>query len=183
MSEANEQRGAAESTYPQAGSVPSTTSTQLTSSEHQPERGISAMARAKFEAEEFVDMVHQLDASTTTLIPEGVVFRGSIDTQGRAAVIVKGTHEGTINAGDMPVYVAPGAKVCGQIQSLNDVYVAGHVASAPNSDDQVCIKTEKRFLLAGTGVVEGDVEYGAVRIYDGVISGRLLPAVSRTFGN
>lgn len=166
---------------PSHANTASETSTQITAKNPSSEREVPAMARMRMETEEFVDMVHQLDAATTALIPEGVHFRGTIDTQGRAAVIVKGTHEGVINAGEMPVFVAAGAKVTGLIQSSSDVFIAGHVEATKNNEEEVCIRTEKRFLLAGTGVVEGDVVYGAVRIYDGVISGRLLPAVARTY--
>jgi hypothetical protein len=125
---------------------------------------------------EFVELEHQLDAATTVVIPEGVTIKGAIETNGKAAVFVKGEVLGNIIAGDKEVYVACGARVAGQIQSESDVFIAGVVqAENSNSNAIACVKTPQRFVLAATGRIEGDVEYGSIRIYGGVVAGRMLP--------
>ncbi len=135
----------------------------------------SAVLAAQRDTEEFVELEHKLEAATTVLIPEGVTFKGTIETAGKAGVFVKGELIGNIIAGDKPVYVNQGARVVGMIECDADIYVAGTVTSGNSGESQVCVKTPNRFVLAGTGRVDGDVAYGAIRIYGGVVSGRLMP--------
>ena len=49
------------------------------------------------------NLIRHLDANTTVVIPAGVKIIGSIETDGKAAVVVHGTVEGTVSAGEMPV--------------------------------------------------------------------------------
>lgn len=135
----------------------------------------STIAAARRDTEEFVELEHQLESATTVLIPEGVTINGTINTHGKAAVFVKGEVIGNINSGDKRVYVNIGARVVGMIESEADVYVAGTVENGKSSDVPLCVKTPNRFVLGGTGRVEGDVAYGAIRIYGGVVSGRMMP--------
>lgn len=126
------------------------------------------------EPSEIDSMVRNLDANKVVLIPAGVVIKGDIATDGNAAVVIHGRIEGRVSAGDMGVYVMDGGQVTGSISNKAEVVVAGRIAGG--DQNAVCVMTPKRFVLAGTGHIEGDVEYGSVRIYEGgLIEGRMLP--------
>lgn len=126
------------------------------------------------EPTEIDSMVRNLDAGKVVLIPSGVVIKGDIATDGNAAVVIHGRIEGRVSAGDMGVYVMDGGQVTGSISNKAEVVVAGRIAGG--DQNAVCVMTPKRFVLAGTGHIEGDVEYGSVRIYEGgLIEGRMLP--------
>lgn len=120
---------------------------------------------------EVESLVRQLDPSKAVVIPAGVTFEGNIKTEGRAAVVVNGTVNGAITAGEMPVYIANGAAVTGVISSRAEVVVAGHVAGSGES----CIKTSGRLMVGSTGRIDGDVMFGSLRVYDGIIAGRIMP--------
>lgn len=139
------------------------------------EQAQAAMRYAHRDTEEFVELEHQLNAATTVLVPEGVTFKGTIETNGKAGVYVKGEVIGNIVAGDQPIYVSEGARVVGLVQCDADIYVAGTVSNGNATSEPLCVKTPQRFVLAATGRVDGDVAYGAIRIYGGVVSGRMLP--------
>ena len=129
---------------------------------------------AQREPSEIDSMVRNLDAGKVVLIPAGVVIKGDIATDGNAAVVIHGQVEGRVSAGDMAVYVMDGGQVTGSISNKAEVVVAGRIAGG--DQNAVCVMTPKRFVLAGTGHIEGDVEYGSVRIYEGgLIEGRMLP--------
>lgn len=123
---------------------------------------------------ELATVVRQLDVMSTAFIPTGVSIREGLDTSGKAAVVIFGHVSGPIEAGDKPVYVMPGGSATGPIHSSTEVLVAGDVgtdASAP------AVLTEGRFVLAGSGRVQGDVQYRSLRVHEGgTIAGRLLPA-------
>lgn len=118
-------------------------------------------------------IARQLDPKKTVLIPAGVRFEGNITTDGKAAVVVYGEVEGGISAGEMPVYVAAGGAVKGVIENRAEIVIGGAVGSG--ASDGACIKTSQRFVLAASGRVDGDVMYGSMRVYDGIVAGRLLP--------
>jgi cytoskeletal protein CcmA (bactofilin family) len=131
---------------------------------------------AQPQSTEVESIVRQLDPKKTVLIPAGVRFEGSISTDGKAAVVVYGQVDGGISAGEMPVFVAAGGAVKGVIENRAEIVVAGAVGSGDAAG--ACIRTSQRFVLGSSGRVDGDVMYGSMRIYDGIVAGRLLPFVA-----
>lgn len=123
-------------------------------------------------------VVRQLDVMSTAFIPSGVSIREGLDTSGKAAVVIFGHVSGPIDAGDKAVYVMPGGSATGPIHSSTEVLVAGEVGNDASSP---AVLTEGRFVLAGSGKVQGDVQYRSLRVHEGgTIAGRLLPAAPAT---